>query len=54
MSFLEFLMINVEMHSFKFQLSNILFGYFILKKVNIYNNCHFGTDGKYFLPEILF
>ena len=32
----------------RYKLYHTLFGYFIFYKIIIYNNCHFGTDDKYF------
>ena len=31
-----------------YKLYHTLFGYFIFFKINIYNNCQFGTSDKYF------
>ena len=31
-----------------YKLYHTLFGYFIFYKINIYNNCQFGTSDKYF------
>ena len=32
----------------RYKLYHTLFGYFIFYKINIYNNCQFGTSDKYF------
>ena len=39
---------SIYNYTFKLKLYHKIFGYFIFYKIIIYNNCQFGTYGKYF------